>query len=85
MKVNTESNRHSIKDNSSISSNGYNDNLNFSKLKKKRDKLESEIFDLELKIEDKVEKQLYDEILPLQKSLSNKYVEYEELKKLING
>ncbi len=82
---NTESNRHSIKDNSSTSSNGYNDNLNFSKLKKKRDKLESEIFDLELKIEDKVEKQLYDEILSLQKSLGNKYAEYEELGRVING
>ncbi len=65
--------------------NTSNNVSNFMKVKKKKNKLENEIFDLELKIETMLEKQLYNEISLLQKNLDDKYSEYEEIMRLINN
>ncbi len=65
--------------------NTSNNVSNFMEVKKKKNKLENEIFDLELKIEDMLNKQLYNEISSLQKNLNDKYLEYEEIIRLINN
>ena len=65
--------------------NTSNNVSSFMDVKKKKNKLENEIFDLELKIEDMLNKQLYNEISSLQKNLNDKYLEYEEIIRLINN